>query len=992
MKILASSILTFFLTFSFNSLISAESTDLEEDSSTVEEVVVTGIKKSLQNAIDIKRSYVGVMDAITAEDFGKFPDGNLAESLARVAGVGIDRSNVEGERVAVRGFGPEFNLVTLNGRQMPTVPGQWGGGRSFNFGDIASPGIQAVEIFKATNSSLPSGGIGSTINMVTTKPLSLNGTKKAFTFNLVNDTTSEESSRPIETAFLFSTNQDTWGFSFSGSYQDRNNREEGTREANWISHPQIILADGYDRLSTATNVTNNSTRTDGVTFYQEPSAYQIKNNDRLRKNAQTTLQVVFSDNVVSTLDYTYSGVDFSSEGLMFGSWLGGWDTQQGIINSRGVYTDVTVGARAYDHQLIWGSTKNLNQSVGFNTEWQVSEALVLSLDIHNSSASKKGSELPNEMGFTTDIKGTITHKNAGNSGINSFSYDTVFGASNYLASNVLMWDANKSNDLDQTQLIGSWTNFNESFITSIDFGISSIDNSYSDARSGSNIGAVNPLATQYDDSIFTETSLAGFMNSFGSFNLGTNYYFSIDKDAALKAFELANGSIGAGDIDTNERVNETLDSAFVQINMETEFLDKPLNIVAGLRYEESETESISLEEKPTTIRWDMINGFTYVGDGIIDAPRYGSNDALLPSLAMSLGITDSQVIRFSYSESMARPSLQDLKSQLSYGNKNFIQGTASGGNPDLEPLMSKNFDISYENYYAEGSYLAINYFKKDIEDFIGTKTVFGTVDGLTDPSKGTIGAFAVACVNEWVAAGRPQTGFPGDAGATGHCVSQQALWAQGWMNDFHHMGWVAVAMANGTDVSAGFPWGQCQYDGWWRCDPGYIDGQPGDPLANFEITRPYNKEKGSVDGFEIVLQHLFQGTPYGLLFNATKISGGDVDVDRNLVGEQFILPGLGDSGNFSIFYEDDKHTARLALNYRGETVAGFGNYTQPLYVEERTQIDASYQYRLNENTTLFIDAMNINDESTRLHARYEEMLFLSQDHGPVYKIGFRTNF
>ena len=207
MKILASSILTFFLTFSFNSLISAESTDLEEDSSTVEEVVVTGIKKSLQNAIDIKRSYVGVMDAITAEDFGKFPDGNLAESLARVAGVGIDRSNVEGERVAVRGFGPEFNLVTLNGRQMPTVPGQWGGGRSFNFGDIASPGIQAVEIFKATNSSLPSGGIGSTINMVTTKPLSINGTKKAFTFNLVEDTTSESSSdQPIEAAFLFKIN------------------------------------------------------------------------------------------------------------------------------------------------------------------------------------------------------------------------------------------------------------------------------------------------------------------------------------------------------------------------------------------------------------------------------------------------------------------------------------------------------------------------------------------------------------------------------------------------------------------------------------------------------------------------------------------------------------------------------------------------------------------------------------------------------------------
>ena len=159
---------------------------------TIEEVVTTGIKSSLKDAIDIKRSNVGVMEAITAEDFGKFPDGNLAESLARVAGVAIDRSNVEGEGVAVRGFGPELNLVTLNGRQMPTVPGQWGGGRSFNFGDIASPGVAAVELYKSTNNSLPSGGIGSTINMVTTKPLNIDGTKFSLSAGMVNDSTSTE--------------------------------------------------------------------------------------------------------------------------------------------------------------------------------------------------------------------------------------------------------------------------------------------------------------------------------------------------------------------------------------------------------------------------------------------------------------------------------------------------------------------------------------------------------------------------------------------------------------------------------------------------------------------------------------------------------------------------------------------------------------------------------------------------------------------------------
>ena len=162
------------------SLLSATSIYGQESEQVINEIVVSFIRKSSLDAIDIKRNNTGVMEAISAEDFGRFPDGNLAESLARVPGIAIDRSNVEGQAIAVRGFGPEFNLVTLNGRQMPTTPGQYGGGRSFNFGDIASPGISAVEVFKAGNLSLPSGGIGSTVNMVTTRPLNIDGTLRSF--------------------------------------------------------------------------------------------------------------------------------------------------------------------------------------------------------------------------------------------------------------------------------------------------------------------------------------------------------------------------------------------------------------------------------------------------------------------------------------------------------------------------------------------------------------------------------------------------------------------------------------------------------------------------------------------------------------------------------------------------------------------------------------------------------------------------------------------
>ncbi len=124
------------------SLLSATSIYGQESEQVINEIVVSFIRKSSLDAIDIKRNNTGVMEAISAEDFGRFPDGNLAESLARVPGIAIDRSNVEGQAIAVRGFGPEFNLVTLNGRQMPTTPGQYGGGRSFNFGDIASPESQ----------------------------------------------------------------------------------------------------------------------------------------------------------------------------------------------------------------------------------------------------------------------------------------------------------------------------------------------------------------------------------------------------------------------------------------------------------------------------------------------------------------------------------------------------------------------------------------------------------------------------------------------------------------------------------------------------------------------------------------------------------------------------------------------------------------------------------------------------------------------------------
>src|ERR1700724_634207 len=168
----------------------AMAADTAESSSTVlEEVVVTGLRESLITSETIKRDSPGVVDAITAEDIAKFPDTNLAESIQRIPGVTIDRANNEGSRVTVRGFGPEFNLVTLNGRSMPgnTTPNRGelgltgpGATRAFDFENISADGISGITVYKTGRADVASGGIGSTINITTARVFDFHEMNAAF--------------------------------------------------------------------------------------------------------------------------------------------------------------------------------------------------------------------------------------------------------------------------------------------------------------------------------------------------------------------------------------------------------------------------------------------------------------------------------------------------------------------------------------------------------------------------------------------------------------------------------------------------------------------------------------------------------------------------------------------------------------------------------------------------------------------------------------------
>ncbi len=1007
---------------------------------TLEEVVVTGIRSGLTKAADYKRDYNGIVDALVAEDMGKFPDGNLAEALSRLVGVAIDRSNIEGSKVAVRGFGPEFNLVTLNNRQMPTVPGLYNGGRSFDFGDISAHGFESVQVFKTPTAQLPTGGIGSTINIVTAKPLNAPGFKGSFSVGGVLDSTDTEDDITPEVDFLVSNTflNNRLGLLLSGSHQVRNNREEGLQETSWFNTTNIP-----GRIDGATiNATANQ-RADGTLFFPEKVGFQVKDNERTRDNAQATLQYDVNEKIRATLDYTYSALGFTTEGNQFGTYLGGFNMSEGVANSRGVITDSVYSSNpdifafpTYTHSATWGFEDSTNKSAGLNVEWEATDALTLAFDYHNSSAEKLGTGLDNSISFINANWGGYFGVAGGPaarinrvdvsfrpSGIPTYDYDVVnldntgsiipgyneIDAADMGSTNGTFNLQKKRNELQEFQLEGKWENLDGMFsdsLKSIEFGISKLEQEIRDTRASNFIvqGAGNDGTStvlnygQYDDAIFTKTSLAGFMDE-GTTN-PEGYYLAIDVPAAAEAFSragwgpgndpslwwaqnyanceivsdaagtgftnLATGQRGddrcllsPGPTDVDGKVEEELTAIYAQFYFESELNGMPLNVSAGLRYEDTKTTSTALSQIASDIKW-TVDGFQVLYNGEVPVPVSAKNSYVLPNLSLSLGVSENGVVRAAASKSIARAGINDLRSVLAFTSRPFgANAQANSGNPGLEPLESNNFDIAYENYYAEGSYFAIGYFRKDISGFLTSRIITQTYGTLTDPFYGDFAEAARADI----AAGNARGDTPP------------------WANELQRLWWNTAGQPGSIGIC---------YGGGWVCPPEFIVGEATDPLALIDIAQPVNGKSGTIDGWELAIQHQFGDTGFGINANATFV-GGDVEADVYSLGEQFALPGFGDSANLAGFYEDDTWQATIAWNYRDETYAGVEGSNNPIFLEARGQLDLTGSYKINDNITVFAEARNVTDEPVRLFVRYPEMIFLAQDHGPMYKFGFRAN-
>jgi len=967
------------------------------DSVDGDEIVVTGIRASLSAAADIKREAQGVVDAISAEDIGKFPDTNLAESLQRITGVSIDRSNGEGSTVTVRGFGPDFNLVTLNGRQMPTALIGDGGSapssRSFDFANLASEGVAAVEVYKSGRATIESGGIGSTINIRTPRPLDKPGMHGSISAKGVYDSSRNEGN-PItpEISGIFSTTlaDDTIGILVTGSYQKRksstNQANVGWRdgylgtENNWGS----LAQPGDPRFA---NITNRPGPTD---VYQVPqnASYDLNDIDRERINGQAVLQWRPMDELTATLDYTYSRNTVTTRNSNVGIWFNHEDTSSawtdGPVAGPIFYTERFGAPPAPPSTTTLNGGKDLsysgaltdnraeNRSIGFNLDWQGDDGVSFALDAHHSTATVKPvNRFGSSMSVGNAIFGVRSQSINFENDLPILSYQMYPGI-DPLNPALIQPTGNAfraayfRDEINQVQIRGRYDH-EGGFLDSIDFGVSYVENNVRSAFGtiqNDTWGGAGPAADIPDD-IFTLETLPdkfpglaqpGMIQSFYKFDFERMVDLIESKYGTCSRPQTGSQAIPGtciANYNTDRRITEKTLAPYIQVATKFDLFSNPAHFVAGVRYETTDIASAALVPVPTGTRWVGDNEFNIIFSGDSDFTRFkGSYQNWLPAFDLDVSPMDNVKLRASYSHTITRADYANMQGGRTLDTLFRVGGgTGAQGNPGLIPYKSKNIDLSAEWYYAPGSYLSVGYFHKDVSNFISTTRVDTGAFGLKTPVNGPRWNAAVAALGQ---------------NATVTQIRQ----------------YIFANFPASVNITGGGP----------GTYVGTIATLPEDPALNFQVTTPINSDQtASLNGFEFAIQHAFWDTGFGVILNYT-IVNGDATYDNTQPSSvpQFALTGLSDSANAVAYYDKNGLQARVAWNWRDEFLQGSG--PNPTYIEKYWQIDASASYEFMPGLTGFVEAINLTGEGRRGHLRSNNNVTFVSPGYARYAAGVRFSF
>ncbi len=919
--------------------------DNQSGDNTVEEVLVTGsFRDSLANAMNIKRNQNGFTDAIVASDIAEFPDNNLAESLQRVPGVAIQRSGGEGRGITVRGLGPQFTTVRLNGMEtMSTTGGTDSGtgnnrGRGFDFNTFSSDLFSSLTVHKTNSAEIQEGSLGATVDLKAAQPFDYDGFVFTASGQLGYNDLSEESDPGA--AFLISNTfaDGKFGALLSVAVSERSVKDEGYSTVRWSN--QVT-----NRFKTVKGQTAGSTGSAGYAagvtpsnpndfdivnglcldadknpatacVWNQPTAqdptrpfapriprYDSYNHEMERTGASLSFQFRPTDSTEISFDNLFAKFDATrQEVFMQGSLNPGTNLTTGSVVDYAIEDNTMKYASLTGVRLI-----SENRFDEMSTDF-TQNTLRLKQDF-TDSFRMNAMYGQTKSDFDNPIQNTLMMQ-AENQ---AFTYDyrnyskpvLTFGAGAYDAAS---WKAGAVRQRPQATVNESEAlsvafeyDLNESL--KLKFGADNKDFDFSTNQfllaAGEGVNGV-VLASNPD-----------FIQEYDS-GLGEDRAWLIpNRGLIMDSYNLFDAAMVPNYGSTYE-VGEETTGFYVQLDFNFDIASMPVRGNIGVR---------DFETDQTTSGW--LNGTLPSREYLTYEHTYSDT---LPSFNISIEPIDDLLFKASYSEGISRAAPGQIVPTTTVAATGTTR-TITSGSPSLDPTSAKSYDLGAEWYFGEGALLAVTLFKKEIATFVQTSrtNVIYTETGLP----------IQAAVNACASSGRPIT--------------------------------------------------ECNENVDWA------------------LSVPSNSPGGDLDGYEISYQQPFTFLPgflsnFGTIVSYTSVES-DIDY-LNVSGEVIKtrpLTGLSDETSAAtLYYENDTFSGRVSVVERsGYITAAVGTEGSSENGTNGTvNVDASFGYNINDNLKITLEALNLTDEVDDQWVGSEDNQRLSYYHntGIQYNLGVQYKY
>ncbi|MET0375410.1 MAG: TonB-dependent receptor [Rhizorhabdus sp.] len=702
------------------------------------DILVTGYRGSMREAINVKRNANAVVDVITSEDVGKFPDRNVAESLSHIPGVSIDRRFGEGEKVAILGTDPALNRMLLDGHALASA--DWGGNdndpssRTFNYSLLAPELVDRLEVYKSPEPRIEEGSLGGTVIVRTRRPLELPANSIFASGGYSYNDRSEKGNVRGSGLYSWKNADETFGVLVAATYDKQNLTRAG------------VEFFGYDNVAPNADGTYNSPfvnrAANGALSLKNPAAtitggtiadlyraaspfginYAYFQQQRERKSVSGTVQFRPTSELTFTLNGLHIDGNYNNYSQSMytipGAWTG--SVLQSATVSNGVVTAASFGtAPSQSAQLdtLVRRTKLKTDNVNLFADWEGDNGAKVAFAGGWSKAT--GGRNPEYL-FNVQTRLPFSYAFTGNSAEVNFTGDLTNPANYFTNPN------NNPAQIEGRPVVINGTQLNAAQIGGLDYSVTTDRDVFGgyDATIPVDFGPFKEIllgsrVTDHENRVdargintYLTRSLNGsqlgvttlttpdgtFDGSGGSGN--ATKYLNLPDQAVIDILANAINSPLVTKIGASTKVRETVAASYVQANFDQGGLRG--NIGGRLVY----TRDVSnFATTPSAVANPQ------------PVPTRTSTDYLkfLPSLNIAYTIAPQFIVRGAVAKVISRPRYQDLAAATSL---NDITLDGGGGNPNLKPYESTNYELTAEWYPRGGTLLAVELFRRDIKNYI----------------------------------------------------------------------------------------------------------------------------------------------------------------------------------------------------------------------------------------------------------------------------------